>query len=110
MAERATFTVNQVIDEIDELGDESDDDFDGYLDTEFDDVTDNRNERKEEAGDQDVDVGAHVEIGPSGTDVPEYSLSPGYSAPVEGNSPLFLLPSDYHQHVAEYCRSDQSLR
>ena len=88
MAERATFTVDQVINEIDELGDESDDGFDGYLDTESDDVTDNRNERNEEADDQDVDVGAHVEIGPSGTDAPEYSLSPGCSAPVEGNSPL----------------------
>ena len=53
MAERsrATFTVDQVIDEIDKLSD------DEYLDTEFDDVTDDRNERNEdveEANDKDV--------------------------------------------------------
>ena len=63
MSERATFTVDQVIDELDA---ESDDEFDGYLDTEFHEVMVDRND---EGDDQDVDVAANVEIGPS---VPDY--------------------------------------
>ena len=82
MAERATFTVEQVIDELD---DESDDNFDGYLDTEFE-VMDDRNEDVEEGtDDHEVDVGANVEIGGS---VRDYNLSPGCSAAVSADSPL----------------------
>ena len=84
MAERASYTVDQVIDELDE---NSDDDFDGYLDTEFDDGMEDRSESDVEEGD-DPTLGANVEIGPSNTDVPEYGLSPGCSATVEANSPF----------------------
>ena len=108
MAVRANFTVEEVIDELDG---ESEDDFDGCLDTEindtiekraeFDDTIEERAEFNdtieergedvediEEGDDHNVDIGANVEIDSSDTGVPEYSLNPGCSATVEGNNPL----------------------
>ena len=83
MAEETSYTVEQVIDELD---DESDDDFEGYLDTEFDEEINDENDDAEEGGnEQDMDVGANMEIGAS---VPEYNLTPGCSASVDGSSPL----------------------
>ena len=65
MAARATFTLDKVIDELDGSDlfkeDESEDDFDGYLDD--DDV---EYEREIEGTDQtkDLDIGQTVQIGP----------------------------------------------
>ena len=120
MATRGVFTIEEVLGELDdgaEFEGESDDDFDGYVgtDDEYDD------EREES-----VHVGANVEIGAAemyagevdgseevessenldyeGADsVPEYTLEPGCSVPVEGDRPLdylsLLITDDMLQHI-----------
>ena len=86
MAERATFTVDEVLEEIDELEDDSDDDFDGYIDSELD--NDDSHEREDvESVD---DIGGSIEIGSERTEVPEYGLTPGCSVPVDGNPLSFF--------------------
>ena len=84
MAVRANFTVEEVIDKLDG---ESEDDFDGYLDTEFNDTIEERAEFDdaieergedvediEEGDDHDVDIGANVEIDSSEIYYQNYSL------------------------------------
>ena len=106
MAARATFTLNEVIDELDGSNlfeeDESEDDFDGYLDD--DDVEYEREMEETEAG--DLDIGENVQIGPSGDDdLPEYTLTPGCSTSLEGNSPFayfsLLMTPSILQHIVD---------
>ena len=121
MAGRNTFTLDEVMNELDGMEDDSEDDFDGYLDLD----TDEREKRGEKSANLDVrarntrgesqnlDVGANIEIGASGTSsidendqfesIPEYTLQPGCSADVGGNSPLeyfsLLFSNDMLEHI-----------
>ena len=106
MAARDVFTLDDVMNELDAddlFEDESEDDFDGYLDADSDGERDERDER--DMGDErdhaeDVDIGReHVEMDAGDIDdLPEYTLTPGCTASVEGSSPLsyfsLLLTND----------------
>ena len=107
MAARATFTLDEVIDELDGSDlfeeDESEDDFDGYLD---DDDVEYEREMEETEQTGDLDIGETVEIGPSSDDdLPEYTLTPGCSTSVEGNSPFnyfsLLMTPSILQHIVD---------
>lgn len=118
MATRPMFTIDDVLGELDgnaDFEDDSEDDFEGYV--HIDDESDYRRE-----GEQEVhgNVGANVEIGgmeESDSDisaelddseehysVPEYSLQPGCSVPVESERPLdylsLLVTDDMLEHIA----------
>ena len=90
MATRATLTVEDVLGELDgnaECESDSDDDFDGYVDTGA------RAEDVEPVVEEQMDVGANVEVGSQsssddGDTLPEYTLQPGCAVPVEGNRPI----------------------
>ena len=108
MAERATFTIDRVIDEMDRddlFEDDSEDDFNGYLDADFDDVQHDLEETNE--GDVgELDIGEDVELGENGEDdLPDYTFTPGCTASVEGNSPLsffsLLVTNDMLQHIVD---------
>ena len=111
MATRANLTVNDVLNELDgnaEYEGDSEDDFDGYVDT----VTGDREEEPVEVS-ANEEVGA--EVGPEEMDVcdsgdseetdtlPEYTLVPGCAIPVEGNRPLeyftLLMTDDMLQNI-----------
>ena len=108
MATRPVFTVDDVLREIDgneEYEDDSEDEFDGYV--EMDEIED-------EWG---AHVNANIEIGTAEMDslssdesdsdesdsVPVYTLEPGCSVPVEGDRPLdylsLLVNNDILEHI-----------
>ena len=116
MATRPVFTLDDVLVELDgneEYEDDSDDDFDGYV------------EMNENEGEQGAHVGANVEIGAAEMDemdesdgneelydsdepdsVPVYALEPGCSVPVEGDRPLdyfsLLVTNDMLEHIVTH--------
>ena len=119
MTNRQLFTINEVLGELDgsaEVEEESDDDFEGYVDIDDDRI--NREEREQGVHDN---VGANVEIGAGGTDagednssensgddemvnsVPTYTHEPGCSVLVEGERPLdyfsLLVTDDMLEHI-----------
>ena len=94
MATRATLSVDDVLDELDgnaEYESDSEDDFDGYVDTR--ERTEEVQPEVEEQMEEEMDVGANVEVGSQsssddGDTLPEYTLQPGCAVPVEGNRPI----------------------
>ena len=102
MAARATFTL---IDELDGSNlfeeDESEDDFDGYLD---DDDVEYERERRMRRWLAIWTLEKTLQIEPSDDDdLPKYTLTPGCSTSVEGNSPFayfsFLMTPTILQHI-----------
>ena len=109
MAARYVFTLDDVMNALDAddlFEDESEDDFDGYLDADSDGERDERDER--DMGDErDLDIGreqVEMDAGDS-DDLPEYTLTPGCTASVEGSSPLsyfsLLLTDDMLHHIVD---------
>ena len=91
MVARDVFTLDDVMNELDAddlFEDESEDDFDGYLDTDSDGERDERDERDLDIGREQVEMDAG-----DSDDLPEYTLTPGCTASVEGSSPPLLLLS-----------------
>ena len=94
MATRATLSVDDVLDELDgnaEYESDSEDDFDGYVDTR--ERTEEVQPEVEEQMEEEMDVGANVEVGSQsssddGDTLPEYTIQPGCAVPVEGNRPI----------------------
>ena len=111
MATRATLSVADVLGELDDAEYESDseDDFDGYVDTR------ETTETVEPA--VMMDVGANVEVGSQrssddGDTHHEYTLQPGCAVPVEGNRPLdyfsLLITEDMLSLRQTFMRSNTS--
>ena len=116
MAARDVFTLDDVMNELDAddlFEDESEDDFDGYLDADSDGERDESDEGDErDMGDErdnaeDSDVGGdNVEMD-AGTsdDLPEYILTPGCTASAEGSRPLsyfsLLVTNDMLRHIVD---------
>ena len=117
MAERR-FTLREVVDGLEGSDfEESDDDFDGYLD--MDVINEDRSVEEESQSDEtesvrcmDECVGAYVEIGVDGSDsestegvntIPEYTLQAGCSVSLEQERPLdffsLLTTDDMLQHI-----------
>ena len=91
------FSLDEVIERLDEteFDDESEDDFEGYLDDDeygiedeerLEEVDEDEDEQRLEEVDEDLSIGAEVVVG--GVTVPEYVLQSGCSVPMEGKSPL----------------------
>ena len=108
MAARDVFTLDDVMNELDAddlFEDESEDNFDGYLDADSDGERDERDMGDERDHAEDVDIGReHVEMDAGDSDdLPEYTLTPGCTASVEGSSPLtyfsLLLTDDILHHL-----------
>ena len=110
MAARDVFTLDDVMNELDAddlFEDESEDDFDGYLDGDSDGESDERDERdmgdERDHGDDGGEI-AEIDAG-SSDDLPEYTLTPGCTATVEGSSPLsyfsLLLTNNMLHHIVD---------
>ena len=112
LAARYVFTLDDVMNELDAddlFEDESEDDFDGYLDADSDGERDERDER--DMGDErdhteDLDIGReHVEMDAGDSDeLPEYTLTPGCTASVEGSTLSYfslLLTNDMLHHIVD---------
>ena len=112
MAERR-FTLSEVVEGLQESDSEdSDDEFDGYLDIDIEERDNGVQERMEESmdvGDGDVEymeadgmsVGACVEVGGDGGCVPEYTDEAGCSALVEGETPLDFFQLIFTEEMME---------
>ena len=110
MAARDVFTLDDVMNELDAdelFEDESEDDFDGYLDADSDGERDERDMGDERDHTEDLDVGGeNVEMDAGASDdLPEYTCTPGCTATVEESSPLsyfsLLLTDDMLHHIVE---------
>lgn len=97
MASRDVFTIEEILEELDndeELIDESDDDFAGYLEEDEmmpDDQLDNQNssESPELESDDDMDVDqADSSVDGSAQVIPQYTHQPGLANPQPDKSPL----------------------
>ena len=85
MATRATLTVEDVLGELDgneECESDSEDEFDGYVDT------GERTEEVEPVVEEQMEVGANVEVGSQSGSDDDDTLQPGCPVHVEGNRPL----------------------
>ena len=83
------FSLSEVMDGLDgsDFEDDSEDDFEGYLDMDMDDIEEERDER--ELLDIEQSVGAEAEVSADiGAFVPEYALEAGCTVSLEGESPL----------------------
>ena len=109
MAARDVFTLDDVMNALDAddlFEDESEDDFDGYLDADSGGERDERDDERDMGDERYLDIGreqVEMDAGDS-DDLPEYTLTPGYTASVEGSIPLSyfsLLTNDMLHHIVD---------
>ena len=118
MAGKELYTVEEVIDGLEGSDfEESEDDFEGYLDMDSgDDVCDEEQVECGEGEEQEAVVGLAMSEGDEGSErldsierlepIPSYTLQPGCSEFVEGENPLdyfsLLFTDEIFEHIVEH--------